>query len=120
MVWDFIKLSSLSILVGSSFGFICALFLKCIDMRKMPVREFTFLMMFAYGSYLLAEALKLSGIISMFSCGLIMAHYCFWNMSRQAQRGTEMAVTSIATISQSFLYIYLGMTAFTIESVNVN
>lgn len=82
MAIDFLKLSSLSILCGFFFGFPCALILKYVDMRGSAVREFTILMMFAYGSYISAEALTLSGIISMFSCGLVMAHYCFWNMSR--------------------------------------
>ena len=115
MVVDFLKLSSLSILTGCLLGFASALLMKHIDMRETPIREFTILMMFAYGSYLSAEALALSGIISMFSCGLCMAHYSFWNMSRQAQRGTELAVNSMASISQSFLYIYMGMTAFSLS-----
>jgi solute carrier family 9 (sodium/hydrogen exchanger), member 8 len=31
--------------------------------------------MFAYASYALAEAIELSGIMALFFCGVVMAHY---------------------------------------------
>jgi NhaP-type Na+/H+ or K+/H+ antiporter len=51
----------------------------------------------------------------MFSCGLFMAHYAYWNISRKARNGTELAVCTISNINQSFLYIYMGLSAFSID-----
>jgi len=45
-----------------------------------------------------AEQFSLSGIISMFTTGMVLAHYCYWNISKKARVGTEVAVTSIAGI----------------------
>ena len=52
----------------------------------------------------------------MFTTGLVLAHYAYWNINARAKVGTEIAVNSIANICQSFLYIYLGLSAFSIEA----
>ena len=61
-------------------------------------KQTMFMMLFAYMGYLAAEACKLSGIISMFCSGLILAHYAYWNINKKAKIGTEIAVNSIANV----------------------
>ena len=115
MVGDFFSLSFKSIMLGALVGLLCSFVLKKFNMNYDPVKECTIMLTFAYLSYLVAEQTALSGIISMFSCGLFMAHYAYWNLSRKARNGTEVAVNTIANINQSFLYIYMGLSAFSIE-----
>ena len=106
--------------MGAMVGLTCSYLLNKVNMNYDPVKETTLMLMFAYLSYLLAEESSLSGIISMFSSGLFMAHYAYWNISKKAKIGTELAVNSIAGISQSFLYIYMGLSAFSIEIEHVH
>ena len=84
MVVNFFSLSIKSIAVGASIGLFCSLVLKYFDMTYDAVKETSVMMMFAYLSYLTAEQCSFSGIISMFSCGLFMSHYAFYNISPKA------------------------------------
>lgn len=115
MIFDFFNLSIRSILMGACVGLLVSWTLKVFNLTYDPVKECTIMLTFAYLSYLVAEQSSLSGIISMFSCGLFMAHYAYWNISKKARHGTELAVCSIANINQSFLYIYMGLSAYSIE-----
>lgn len=119
MFFNFFSLSSQSIAMGIFIGLVCSYLLKNINMDYDSVKQTTFIMLFAYLAYLCAEQSKLSGIISMFVSGLALAHYAYWNINKKAKLGTEIAVNSIASICQSFLYIYLGLSAFTIKKENV-
>lgn len=101
--------------MGALVGLLVSWLLKVFNLNYDPIKECTIMIMFAYLSYLVAEQTALSGIISLFSCGLFMAHYAYWNISKRARVGTEMAVCTIANCNQSFLYIYMGLSAFSIE-----
>lgn len=50
------------------------------------IYEMLMLVLFAYSSYLLAEVLSLTGIISTFFCGIAMAHYAHSNLTKLTQR----------------------------------
>ncbi|RHZ13779.1 hypothetical protein DYB37_006098 [Aphanomyces astaci] len=63
----------------------CSLLCKNTNMNKYPKYEITMLFLFAYGSYSLAEVIKLSGIMSLFFCGITMAHYNTTNLSTTSQ-----------------------------------
>jgi solute carrier family 9 (sodium/hydrogen exchanger), member 6/7 len=115
MIINFFSLSIRSIIMGALVGLLVSYVLKVFNLNYDPIKETTIMIMFAYLSYLFAEQTALSGIISMFSCGLFMAHYAYWNISKKARVGTEMAVCTIANCNQSFLYIYMGLSAFSIE-----
>lgn len=99
MIKDFFSLSFKSICMGAVVGLLCSYLLKKFNLNYDPVKECTIMLTFAYLSYLVAEQTALSGIISMFSCGLFMAHYAYWNISRKARHGTELAVCTISNIN---------------------
>ena len=98
MVGEFFELSFFSIGMGALVGLFCSYLLKKVNLNYDPTKEVTLMLLFAYVAYLLAEQSHLSGIISMFSSGLFMAHYAYWNISKKARTGTELAVTSAAGI----------------------
>ena len=50
------------------------------------IYEMVMLFVFAYSSYLLAEILSLTGIISIFFCGIAMAHYAYSNLTELTRR----------------------------------
>ena len=43
------------------------------------------LFLFAYGSYALGESVELSGIMALFFCGIVLAHYNSYNLSKTSQ-----------------------------------
>ncbi len=61
-----------------------------------------------YFSYLFAEIVHFSGIISLFSCGLIMGHYTYLNISKESQKGTHLAFETIGYLAEAFVFVYLG------------
>ncbi|RHY33200.1 hypothetical protein DYB32_003121 [Aphanomyces invadans] len=67
--------------------------------------EITMLFLFAYGSYSLAEVMKLSGIMSLFFCGITMAHYNTTNLSTTSQSIFQ----SFALVAEFFVFLYMGM-----------
>lgn len=99
MIFNFFSLSIKSIFMGACVGLLVSWVLKVFNLGYDPVKECTIMLTFAYLSYLFAEQSALSGIISMFSCGLFMAHYAYWNISKKARAGTELTVCSIANIN---------------------
>jgi len=50
------------------------------------------LFVIAYLSYVLAETLNLSGIITLFCCGFIMNHYTYYNMSEESKSGSVLCI----------------------------
>lgn len=69
-----------------------------------------------YLTYLIGEVSGLSGIISLFTCAIIMGHYSFMNISHEAQRGTGLAFETIAYIAEAFIYAYLGASILSINN----
>lgn len=68
--------------------------------------------LFPWISYFLAEALHLSGIVAIMFCGIGMAHYTFNNMSPAAQILTRQMFKVMAYLSETFVFIYIGMSFF--------
>lgn len=69
--------------------------------------------LFAYGSYAFSEALKLSGIMSLFFCGVVLSHYNNHNLSPTSQVTAHNIFKCMAGLSEFFVYLYMGMGFFT-------
>ena len=75
----------MSLFIGIIFGTISGLMFKYVDsLAKHPVKETSLILLLGYASYLSAEALHLSGILSLFCCGVILAIYTYPNLSKDA------------------------------------
>ena len=55
------------------------------ELHKYPILETAILLLHAYSSYLLAEGLKLSGIVAILFAGIVLAHYAYKNLSEEAK-----------------------------------
>lgn len=82
---------------------------KNTNIKGYPAYEITLLFLFAYGSYALAEVMKLSGIMSLFFCGITMAHYNSDNLSKPSQVTAEHIFKSFALVAEFFVFLYMGM-----------
>ncbi|CAK4096046.1 unnamed protein product [Aphanomyces euteiches] len=109
LMFEFIMISLGSVVVGFVTGLGCSLLCKNTNLKKYPKYEITMLFLFAYGSYSLAEVMKLSGIMSLFFCGITMAHYNTTNLSSTSQITAESIFQSFALTAEFFVFLYMGM-----------
>ncbi|KAJ1334417.1 sodium/hydrogen exchanger 3 [Batrachochytrium salamandrivorans] len=73
------------------------------------IYEMVMLIIFAYSSYLLAEVLSLTGIISIFFCGITMSHYAYSNLTELTQRTMKVTIRMISLMCEGFIFLYLGL-----------
>lgn len=111
----FVYLALSSLVMGICFGLSASFILKKINMNDNPVRECLIILSTGYLAYLTAESLHFSGIMTMFSCGFTMSHYAYYNICTEAQKGSIIAVEVVSQYAESFLYVYLGICAYSIN-----
>ncbi|KAK8527155.1 hypothetical protein V6N13_085009 [Hibiscus sabdariffa] len=104
LIGDFIYLFSTSTALGVSFGLVTAYLLKTLYFgRHSTVRELAIMVLMAYLSYMLAELLVLSGILTVFFCGILMSHYA-WHI-----------FAMMSFVAETFIFLYVGMDALDME-----
>lgn len=111
-ILDFGRIFLGSILVAIVVGVIAALTFKWTDLYKYPRTEAVLIILFAYQAYLMAESLKLSGIVAILFAGIVMAHYAYKNLSGEAQHASRAIFEALAFLFETFIFIYLGMALF--------
>jgi NhaP-type Na+/H+ or K+/H+ antiporter len=77
--------------------------------HEAEVYEVIMMLVFAYSSYLLGEALHLSGIVSVFFTGVAMARYARPNMTSESLLVAKHMMRVFSTICDCFIFMYLGM-----------
>lgn len=78
-----------SVLVGVVIALICALSLKNTHMYKYASIESCILALLAFSAYLLSNAVKLSGIVSLLFCGITLRHYAYSSLSKTSRKTTK-------------------------------
>ncbi|ALC37979.1 Nhe1 [Drosophila busckii] len=101
--------------IGVVFALISALLLKHIDLRKHPSLEFAFMLMFTYAPYMLAEGIRLSGIMAILFCGIVMSHYTHFNLSTVTQITMQQTMRTMAFIAETCVFAYLGLAIFSFK-----
>lgn len=83
---DFVSLGFMSLGVGTIFGLIAARLFKTVRfLTSSPISESMLVFCFGYVSYTVAEIFHYSGIISLLTCSIVMAHYAWYNLSPQGK-----------------------------------
>jgi solute carrier family 9 (sodium/hydrogen exchanger), member 6/7 len=57
------------------------------------------------------------GIVSLLFCGITLKHYAYHNMSRRTRLGTKYIFQVLAQMSENFIFIYLGLSLFTMTEL---
>ncbi|XP_027189310.1 sodium/hydrogen exchanger 1-like isoform X5 [Cicer arietinum] len=83
--------------------------------RHSTDREVALMMLMAYLSYMIAELLNLSGILTIFFCGIVMSHYTWHNVTGSSRTTTKHAFATISFIAETFIFLYVGMDAFDVD-----
>ncbi|XP_042518558.1 sodium/hydrogen exchanger 1-like [Macadamia integrifolia] len=59
--------------------------------------------------------LSLSGILTVFFCGIVMSHYTWHNVTESSRITTKHAFATISFIAETFIFLYVGMDAFDVD-----
>ncbi|KAL7213855.1 hypothetical protein ACSBR2_016396 [Camellia fascicularis] len=79
-----------------------------LDIDNLQNLECCLFVLFPYFSYMLAEGLGLSGIVSILFTGIVMKHYTFSNLSDNSQRFVSAFFHLISSLAETFVFIYMG------------
>jgi len=99
--------------LGVAFGLAVSLLLKHSSLNYYPRIETCLVALAAYTSYFLSNGLTMSGIVSLLFCGITLKHYAYHTMSRRTQRATKYIFSTLAQLTENFIFIYLGLSLFT-------
>lgn len=115
---QFLSLGLVSLLIGVTFGLIQSyLMKKARSFTRDPVAECAIIFAIAYISYVTAELLHQSGIITLLSCGVTMAHYGWYNLSPQGQTSSAIVFQFLGFLAEGFVFSYLGLTFFSYRTM---
>lgn len=110
---SFVVISGLSVGVGVSLGLAASWLYKHTDLKRYPHLETSLLFCFCYLCYSTAEAVGLSGIMALFFQGIVLSHYNSYNLSETAHVASEQIFATFATLTETIVFIYMGMGVFT-------
>ena len=97
--------------VGVLVGMVSALILK--STKDVRVIEPLIILASAFLSYMLAECLHWSGIISIIGCGIVQKRYAFPNMGAKSYTTVKYGVKTLASLSDCIIFIFLGVVTVT-------
>ncbi|KAF2298558.1 hypothetical protein GH714_024114 [Hevea brasiliensis] len=115
-ICNFLYLFLTSTMLGVITGLLSAYIIKKLYFgRHSTDREFALMMLMAYLSYMLAELFYLSGILTVFFCGIVMSHYTWHNVTESSRVTTKHAFATLSFVAEIFIFLYVGMDALDIE-----
>ncbi|XP_004289614.1 PREDICTED: sodium/hydrogen exchanger 2 [Fragaria vesca subsp. vesca] len=113
---NFLYLFFSSTMLGVITGLLSAFIIKKLYFaRHSTDREVALMMLMAYLSYILAELFYLSGILTVFFCGIVMSHYTWHNVTESSRVTTKHAFATLSFVCEIFIFLYVGMDALDIE-----
>ncbi|XP_016557161.1 sodium/hydrogen exchanger 6 isoform X2 [Capsicum annuum] len=100
-----------SLSAGVGVGFVSAFLFKYagLDIDNLQNLESCLFVLFPYFSYMLAEGLGLSGIVSILFTGVVMKRYTYSNLSESSQRFVSAFFHLISSLAETFVFIYMGI-----------
>ncbi|XP_057512470.1 sodium/hydrogen exchanger 1-like [Actinidia eriantha] len=116
LLGTFLYLFFSSTALGIVVGLLSAFSIKALYFgRHSTDREVAIMMLLAYLSYMVAELLSLSGILTVFFCGIVMSHYTWHNVTESSRVTTKHGFATISFMAETFIFLYVGMDALDID-----
>ncbi|PON96658.1 Na+/H+ exchanger [Trema orientale] len=115
-IGNFLYLFLTSTFLGLAVGLLSAYIMKKLYFgRHSTDREVALTILMAYLSYMVAELFSLSGILTVFFCGIVMSHYTWHNVTESSRITTKHAFATFSFVAEIFIFLYVGMDALDIE-----
>lgn len=96
-------------LVGFIFGLLISLLTRCT--KNIQIIEAGFVFVLGYLSYLTAEMLSLSAILSIVFCGMCCQKYINANMDERSVTTVRFVMKLLANGSETIIFVFLGISA---------
>uniref|UniRef100_A0A3B5L1M8 Sodium/hydrogen exchanger n=1 Tax=Xiphophorus couchianus TaxID=32473 RepID=A0A3B5L1M8_9TELE len=96
-------------LLGFVFGLLMSLLSRCT--KNVQIIEPGFIFVLGYLSYLTAEMLSLSSILSVVFCGICCQKYMNSNMNENSIQTVRYAMKVFANGSETMIFVFLGISA---------
>lgn len=113
---NFLYLFFTSTVLGIVSGLVSAYIIRKIYFgRESTDREIAIMILMAYLSYTFAELFELTGILSVFFCGIMMSHYTWHNVTEHSRTTTKHTFATMSFIAEVFIFLYVGMDAVDID-----
>ncbi len=113
---DFLVVFALSCLIGAGIAAVAALVFKVCRIAKddgsTASTEVALMTLFVWISYLLPEAMEMSGICAILFAGVFMKKYLFPNLSHHGQELAEGTFELFASLAESTTFVFLGIAPF--------
>lgn len=116
---SFVYLFLASTGLGIAVGLLSAFIIKVLYLgRHSTDREVALMVLMAYLSYLISELCELSGILTIFFCGVVMSHYTWHNITESSRVTTKHMFATMSFLAETFIFVYVGMDALDTEKWN--
>jgi sodium/hydrogen exchanger 8 len=117
-VAQFVEIFCVSFLLGGGYAMLLALWCKKSPVDGDEEREHiqvALVTLTPYMAYLTAESFYQSGIVTILFCGISMSVFVRPNLSQHARDFTSHLAKILAVLFETYVFIYLGMSLFTIS-----
>lgn len=111
-IFGFLYDSIGSPVLGLLFGCGAALLFKHVDMRSNRLLELSVYMLIMYVPFLLAELMKMSGIVTILFSGMTARAYIVPNLSPETADNAEVLFRLFAHLAETAIFLELGLSVF--------
>jgi CPA1 family monovalent cation:H+ antiporter len=105
-ILHFVELSVGGLAIGTLIGFLLSMLTTRIDDTQVAI---TYTAIGAYGTYLLAEAIHVSGILAVVAAALVLGNYGRRGMSEGTQQAVDSFWDYIAFLLNSLIFLLIGL-----------
>lgn len=121
---EFVVTAILSTMLGYLIGALCSLFFKhCMGEQKNThdrLVAISILGIMVYLPFLAAEALELSGIVSIVAAAIALRRYCAKNLSTTTRKNASFVFSLLSHTAETASLVLLGLSVFSQTFSNYN
>ncbi|KAK5584507.1 hypothetical protein RB653_006119 [Dictyostelium firmibasis] len=79
------------------------------DLIIFRLLEIILIVILSYSSYIIADSIYLSGILSSFFCGITSSHFMYKSLSMETKHSLSQLFRMISFVGETIVFIYIGL-----------